>query len=639
MAGKNFAVQLDVDSSGAITNIEKFNASFKDSMTNADNLKSKLRELQKQLSNMDPNSKAFKAVADEAGKVKDQLNDAAEAVRANAGPAFETLGNNFGLLTSRLANLDFEGVGQSLKGMAGSIKNVKFSDLTDGIKSIGASFATLGKALLTNPIFLIGAAIAAVVLNFKELSKLIDGVSSEQTKLLETQQKSAEASKEQLSAVSEQENILKLQGKSEKEILEIKLKAVDAAILAQETAIATQRTILEGQVEASKRNKEILEGIFKFLTAPLQLLLMTVDKIAGTNYQAGLNDAVSNLVFDPKQVEEEGQAALKEQEKQLIALQNQRAGFILSTKAIDKTAADERQKARMQEIEDAKKVQAEIFKLQQATNKLIADDRESERAREAEARLKFQEEQRAAAIKEIEDQQALRFELMAEGIDKEIALADEKYIRLRELAHGNAALEQELAEANAAAVADIEKKYAEQRLADDQRVQQARVQVASSVVGSLIAITESFTAKNKKQAKAQFEINKGLQIASAIIDTYKSATGAYASLAPIPTVGPILGAIAAAAAVAAGLAQVNKIRQTKFDGGGGGGGGVSAGGGGGGGAPSIGAAGANVGTPQFNPFAQNIANRPPQVQAYVLSGSVQDEQERRQKIEDMSRLN
>ena len=79
---------------------------------------------------------------------------------------------------------------------------------------------------------------------------------------------------------------------------------------------------------------------------------------------------------------------------------------------------------------------------------------------------------------------------------------------------------------------------------------------------------------------------KALAIASTLIQTYQSAQSSYASLAPIPVVGPALGVAAAGAAVYAGMKQIQNIKKTKVPGGGGGGGG-SAGGGGSVGAASI----------------------------------------------------
>lgn len=65
--------------------------------------------------------------------------------------------------------------------------------------------------------------------------------------------------------------------------------------------------------------------------------------------------------------------------------------------------------------------------------------------------------------------------------------------------------------------------------------------------------------------KKAFETNKKLQIASALIETFKSANAAFNSLASIPVVGVGLGIAAAAAATAAGLANVQSIRNTNFE--------------------------------------------------------------------------
>lgn len=53
-----------------------------------------------------------------------------------------------------------------------------------------------------------------------------------------------------------------------------------------------------------------------------------------------------------------------------------------------------------------------------------------------------------------------------------------------------------------------------------------------------------------------------------MIDTYQSATASYKALAGIPIVGPALGFVAAAAAIAAGIANAKSIADQKFAGGG-----------------------------------------------------------------------
>ena len=90
-------------------------------------------------------------------------------------------------------------------------------------------------------------------------------------------------------------------------------------------------------------------------------------------------------------------------------------------------------------------------------------------------------------------------------------------------------------------------------------------------------LTEIQRGKIQKKAdnKKKKIDNKRKKIAAgmAIIETYKGATMAFSSLASIPVVGPVLGGIAAGAAVLAGLANVRQIYATDIGGGGGGGGG------------------------------------------------------------------
>lgn len=77
----------------------------------------------------------------------------------------------------------------------------------------------------------------------------------------------------------------------------------------------------------------------------------------------------------------------------------------------------------------------------------------------------------------------------------------------------------------------------------------------------------NMTANLKSALGEQSSIYKASAIATATIDTYKAATGAYAAMASIPYVGPVLGAVAAGAAIVAGLANVNAIRSAREQGG------------------------------------------------------------------------
>ena len=62
-----------------------------------------------------------------------------------------------------------------------------------------------------------------------------------------------------------------------------------------------------------------------------------------------------------------------------------------------------------------------------------------------------------------------------------------------------------------------------------------------------------------------FGKNKKLAIVATTIDTFQSAMAAYKSLAGIPYVGPILGALAAAAAIKMGMDNISKIKSQEAD--------------------------------------------------------------------------
>ena len=179
------------------------------------------------------------------------------------------------------------------------------------------------------------------------------------------------------------------------------------------------------------------------------------------------------------------------------------------------------------------------------------------------------------------------------------------------------AYEQYLEEENAKKLEKIRKQHLENYIT-----------ITGNGLQALGDLVSAFNIKDEKRAKKQFQIMKGIQMASALIDTYKAITGALADTSPIPYYMKVANA---AIAGVTGFAQVAKIAQTSFDNpsaSGGGGGGVNAGGGGGGGmqAPPI----------DFS-FMQQTG-QPNTVETYVLAGNVANALEARQKIIDQSHL-
>jgi hypothetical protein len=193
-------------------------------------------------------------------------------------------------------------------------------------------------------------ALGTVVAYWDDIKGAVSGVGAEQEKLNKKTEANLKASEDKVNALNKQDNILKLQGKSEKDILKLKVAALDTAIKNAQINVANQKATKIAQVEAAKRNKEILEGIIMFITIPIQTILGTIDAVSeGLAYigaidkslslRANMTDYLANLVFDPVATAKEGDEAIKAAEDKLTELIDQQAAFKLEIKNIDKEAA------------------------------------------------------------------------------------------------------------------------------------------------------------------------------------------------------------------------------------------------------------------------------------------------------------
>jgi hypothetical protein len=158
------------------------------------------------------------------------------------------------------------------------------------------------------------------------------------------------------------------------------------------------------------------------------------------------------------------------------------------------------------------------------------------------------------------------------AVDEEYRLAkgeindrydEEELAKAQEIADAK----KEVAFAMLGAIADNLQQSLDEQADEIESNYEKEMKLAGDNVDEQDKINKKFDAKRKANAKKQ----KKLQVAMATIETFKSATAAFSSLAAIPVVGPVLGGIAAAAAVAAGLANIRKILKQDVGGGGGGG--------------------------------------------------------------------
>ena len=274
-------------------------------------------------------------------------------------------------------------------GKVGAQLKTTFIGLTTGVNGFK-------KALIATGIGALVVAVGLLVTYWEDILGLVNGVGSEQKKLNEATQKDLEANKEKLDAIDGQANQLKLQGKSEEDILKMKIAQTDEAIKAAEINLQNAEATKQAQVEASMRNKAILQGLIAMVTAPITAVLVGIDligKAAGQNFNLaeGFTGGIAEMVFDPEAVAEEGDKTIKEAQAQLNQLKEKRAGFELSVldgqKAAGEKAAAEREKQNQKE-------QEALAILNDARTKMLDKQKQEEEAVEkayAEKFLKLKE--------------------------------------------------------------------------------------------------------------------------------------------------------------------------------------------------------------------------------------------------------
>lgn len=103
------------------------------------------------------------------------------------------------------------------------------------------------------------------------------------------------------------------------------------------------------------------------------------------------------------------------------------------------------------------------------------------------------------------------------------------------------------------------------------RIAAAQIQwekmTATEKTSFMLGEAQSLTAGLATVSKAAFNVNKAAAIGQTVMATYESAQQAFKAYAGIPIVGPVLGAVAAASAIAMGLQRVKAIKSTQFGGG------------------------------------------------------------------------
>ena len=290
------------------------------------------------------------------------------------------------------------------------------------------------------------------------------------------------------------------------------------------------------------------------------------------------------FLFDDAEAQKEiGQQILdKESELRALDLANQKQANDKSKEDSKKAAQDRfdalnRENVRREEAlkaheDNVARIQKEARDRRIADAKFIADYEQAEDMQAFNDDLERLQKQKEAGEKRnaIAAQLAnIRISLIEDETERELAALKYKYEQDIKAAQGNKELLLEIEKKYAKDVNDVTTNAQNTQLAKDKAYRQALQDLATeSALGTISALKELnniYDANNKEASERAFKRNKALSIAETIVSTYAAAQKAFTSQLIIgdPT-SVVRGQIAAAVAVAGGLARVAAISAQKF---------------------------------------------------------------------------
>ena len=588
--------------------------------------------IQQSVSSVDELQTALKGVDTQAQKTETSLDEAASAAK-DLGKESQEAGKS-GEAGVKLIDEATGGLGTRFKEVGSAFKTLGTS-MKASFKTGVQGASALKKGLIATGIGAIVVALGLIVAYWDDIIGAISGVSAAEKQLMEDTKAEVEAREDGLAATLASENSLKVAGKSEKEIRDLKIQQTNEVIAAMESQILLQKEQTEAQVKAMERNKMIGQAVIGFLMAPITLLLGAVDSLTAGLAYVGLLDEGTSLVADttgaiadfiglnPDDVQAAGDETNAETEAALAKLKNTRDGYILQGQAADQKAYDDRKALKDKEAQDEADRIAKALEDKKIADEKAAADAEVLRLKAIENRKTIDDLLQQANLDAIEDQ----FERARQELEIQQNLDIEK---LR------------MAGATAAEINRINASYTQKNKKLDQEESDFKEALSDQDVDNALAAGSQVLGSIVSLVGEGSAVGKAAAVAQTTIDTYSSATAAYKSVVGIPVVGPVLAPIAAGVAVASGVMSVKKILSTKTPGdkGGGGGAGISI--------PA---------PPTFNPtealqsgadadqgantevgIANQSGRTPSVVRAYVVSSEVSSQQEADAKIENLARL-
>jgi hypothetical protein len=603
-------------------------------------LKSQLREAQQDVQKLADKFGATSTEAVNAAKraaeLKDRIGDAKDLTEAfNPDAKFKALSASLSGVAGGFAA--YQGamglVGVESKDLEKQLLKVQsamaiaqgfqaLGEARDSFKQLKAvaidAFNGIKTAIGSTGIGLLVVAAGALYAYWDDIKAAVSGVSEEQKKLNAESKKNLTQEQEKLKAIGNQDEILKLQGKSESEILKMKIAQTDETIAAAKVDLKRIETTNKEQQKAVELNYQYLKSFIDFISIPQRLIFENgakainkvidlINKIPGVKIDARIDekfadkaaDYITKLGFDPEKTKAEGKKTVDAAKLYLDELANNRARFQNQINTINKKAAED---ANLTEEEKKKKLK----ELNDDYNKKLA------------------EEQTEFDLTDLQKQQD-KLNADAKFKEDEIAAEEAHQLALTELQY-NSQYERE----------EREEAERQRKLERAKEIADALISVASNLANGL----EGIEALGNKKSKAAGAIKKGIALvdlsistATALGSAVKEARAAGAAAQAIfPTVpGVGIAASIASYASSAGMVfgNIAKAKQLLSGDGGGGGGGASSGGGGGGAMSAPAAPSFNVVGPSgANQIAESIGAREMQpLKAFVVGGDVTTQQQ------------
>jgi hypothetical protein len=619
----------------AITTFE-IDVNTGDSVKSLSDLRNEFKDIQKQLSGLTPGTEEYVNALKRLGQVKDDIGDLKDEINAFAGAdkkiaavtnvvgglaggfqaaqgAAALFGADNEALNETMVKLQATmAITQGIQGLAGMGDSLKVVGNLLKSTTIGTYLATAAQklynlALKDNPIGWLIAGLTALV----GVIALVVNAMGDETEAMEKSIKQREKELELMNEAAEKlkaENKFRLdlaaaQGKSAAELAAIneaqsanEIKSIDKRVQ------ALKQEILERSNLMKQRDGEELKKLQEANSKSLdEMKKLATERL---NIQNSLKIQEAKLETDANKESEE-------KAKEADAKAKERA----KKKADDDLAAAEKWRQ-----EQAKFIQYEIDAL---NNKYGEEEQiiaEQQLATKIQLGTATPDEISAWNAFRLSEQQKYNNEVDAE-LKRLKDIADKK--RLDE---------------------DAAEKLKQENL---KKAKEQEVQLTLQGLQTIQSLADSFAGKSQESQKRAFQIKKAASLAQATIETYQAAQSAYASQMTIPTPdAPIRANIAAAIAIASGLARVAVIAKTKFEGGGagatggGGGGNLGSFSQGGGGQPPQGLTAQNTVT-QLNPdgsvAGQGERNAAP-MKAYVVESESRAVTERVNKLSNNSKI-